>query len=47
MQNRKNKYKIHANIVKKNSQEEQTEIFLISLESDFRVSILYLNSLVH
>lgn len=38
---RKNKYKIHANVVKK-SQEEQTlfRIFLISLESDFRVSIL-------
>ena len=37
---RKNKYKIHANVVKK-SQEEQTlfRIFLISLESDFRVSI--------
>ena len=39
---RKNKYKMHANVVKKNSQEEHIlfRIFLISLESDFRVLIL-------
>ena len=39
---RKNKYKVHAKVVKQNSQEEQTlfRIFLISLESDFRVSVI-------
>ena len=39
--NRKNKYKIHANVVKKKS--GRTDIiknfFLISLESDFRIEI--------
>ena len=38
---RKNKYKIHANVVKKRSgRTDMFRIFLISLESDFRVSIL-------
>ena len=37
---RKNKYKIHANVVKKKSgRTDIIKIFLISLESDFRIEI--------
>ena len=37
---RKNKYKIHANVVKKNSQEEQRLFRNLFNKPDFRVSIL-------